>query len=408
MRRRNRWVASVVLIWCLLAGRGAVAAEDHAVRVRYDDALIFEGPHEKIQLNVWAQTDARGFFSGHPNHTQFLIRRARLDLRGTYGEHFAFRFMPNFETGGGANTGSLTDLWVEYRPHAMFQVRVGQFKEPFGLENLLNDLWADFLERSIADNFVRPDRDLGVMFSGHVAKKFTYGVGVFNGSGFNTAENNEGKDIAARLTVSPWAGGEHALLADWTLGSSFTYGRLDTSIDASGPSTQVGTRVLAFVNPTAGTDVNVNGNRYREGADLEWRHGPFDAKAEYVAQQLHNMSGLGLTHNWRLQGGALQFSWVVTGEPASNEHALAPTRHWGAVQVGVRGEWMRSNRDVVTSGLAGGATELWGVTTALHWTLNPHALIGVDYHYTHFDAPVVAAGAKNFEHALIARAQFSF
>lgn len=115
------------------------------------------------------------------------------------------------------------EFWGEWTPAKEFNIRLGQMKTPLSLENQisLTDIEGVFNTRSISaligmgddvqrqqNNKNNTGRDAGVMAYGNLLKTQThdlleYKVGLFQGTGINTTENNNSKDFAANLMLQP-------------------------------------------------------------------------------------------------------------------------------------------------------------------------------------------------------------
>lgn len=118
------------------------------------------------------------------------------------------------------------EFWAEWTPSNEFNVRLGQMKTPLSLENQisLTDIEGVFNTRSISALIGMGDdvqklqngknntgRDAGVMAYGNLFKTQThdlleYKVGIFQGTGINTSENNNSKDFAANIMLQPVKG----------------------------------------------------------------------------------------------------------------------------------------------------------------------------------------------------------
>lgn len=384
-------------------------------RTVYDEGFTMVGEDDSLKIGAWMQNDVRVFFKGNPNRDQFLVRRARLDFRGSLENIFGFRVMGEFEGDNGTNAANLKEGWLEYNQFPAFRIKVGQFKEPFSLENLYGDLWLDFLERPMGTNFIRPEQDLGLMFFGKLfTQHLEYGVGIFNGSGTNVAENNDDKDVAARLAITPFATSTSRWANHLTLAGSVTYGKQSSTLDGTGPTTPGGTRFFTFDNSTAGNDVTVAATRLRYGADLEWIVGPFSLKGEFSRSRLPNVTFGGVARVWNLTGLHGQMTYVLTCEEKSTQKSVSPRHpfnpkegHWGAVELAARGELVRADQGIIDAGFAAGTDDLWSVSGGVNWYLNRHVRWVTNYVYTRFNDAVAGAGAKNTEHALLTRIQFN-
>jgi Phosphate-selective porin O and P len=99
---------------------------------------------------------------------------------------------------------ALQDFYITYlTPYA--EVSVGQFKIPVSWEGYNPSSKILFPERDPLSRLYGDRRDLGVRIT-KTFDKFMYSAGVFNGTGQNLPENNDGKDLALRLEAYPIPG----------------------------------------------------------------------------------------------------------------------------------------------------------------------------------------------------------
>ncbi len=101
-------------------------------------------------------------------------------------------------------TLKLVDFYVDFAPNPYAKVRLGQFKIPFGHEELVSDSMLAIPNRSTASDFFTPKRDRGAMFHGAVPSgTIGYALGAFNGTGLDQGRNADPQlAYAARITVS--------------------------------------------------------------------------------------------------------------------------------------------------------------------------------------------------------------
>jgi len=166
---------------------------------------------------------------------QFFARRARLIFDGELSPKLGFKISTEY-----APTSTILQdayLWADYIPHAT--VTVGQTKQPFSLENYAQGIGdIPTINRALISNMMINEsikdtslsrssilRDLGVMASGAFNTKIaglpfgaTYAVGAFNGPGRGLVDDNNAKDVVARVTVNP-------LLAGLNIGGSWAKGK---------------------------------------------------------------------------------------------------------------------------------------------------------------------------------------
>ena len=112
----------------------------------------------------------------------------------------------------GVRTGpDLRDLYFDITRNPWASVRLGQFKAPFGVQELTSSGDQQFVDRSIASALFAPSRDQGVMLYGtSFGKAFGYEAGLFNGNFRNRSANDNDKLLyAARVHWDP--NGEYKL-----------------------------------------------------------------------------------------------------------------------------------------------------------------------------------------------------
>ncbi len=154
------------------------------------------------------------------DQSTFTVRRARLDLKGDITKKIDYRLQVEF-----ASKVQIVDAFVQYKPFRQLNVKVGQYKIPFSIENTdYTPLKFEFIEYPMAlrklmgfsevvggETLSATGRDMGLTLYGGFGERdgyslVNYDFGVFNGSGINTADNNRSKDIVARLSVKPAEG----------------------------------------------------------------------------------------------------------------------------------------------------------------------------------------------------------
>jgi phosphate-selective porin len=216
----------------------------------------------------------------------FDIRRARLDVKGVISPYWSYRVQ--FDLAG---TPKLIDAYAELKINDFFNFTIGQAKIPFSLENLASSNKLELIDRSQAVEALTArgkdvignhnGRDIGVQLGGTILKLkdrpvVDYRLGVYNGSGINTADNNEKKDIAARLITHPITG-------------------LDISAGLYN-----GSRYIAEVkNGNVVTTPAHNADRDRLGLDLNYDRNNLAIRAEYI----HGKDDATKREGYYVQGG---------------------------------------------------------------------------------------------------------
>src|SRR5574338_1196615 len=185
------------------------------------------GSELKLVLGGFIQINAEGgdafAFNGNFGQTaikdRFRLRRARINLTGDFAEQFDFKMEGDFVSGEGLSNNRLafeaTDIWINWHQFAAAQIKAGQYKAPFGLEQLTPDTILYTIERSLPTGAITPERQIGIELWGQPFASLwptqknllTYYAGVFNGNGRNISvnDNNEFMSVG-RPEVQPFNG----------------------------------------------------------------------------------------------------------------------------------------------------------------------------------------------------------
>src|SRR6266568_6298616 len=101
---------------------------------------------------------------------RFRLRRARINLTGDFAENFDFKVEGDFENSDGISSGrtafSATDIFVNWHQFSEAEIKVGQYKAPFGLEQLTSSTKLFTIERSLPTDALTPQRQIGIQLWG--------------------------------------------------------------------------------------------------------------------------------------------------------------------------------------------------------------------------------------------------
>ena len=101
-----------------------------------------------------------------------LLRRARLTLKGSFAEGFEFTLQPDFGNNSIAGVSGyraqLADMFLAWTKYDAANIQVGQFKTPFGYEQLLADTKVLTTERSLPNDSLTVSRREGQQSSGEL------------------------------------------------------------------------------------------------------------------------------------------------------------------------------------------------------------------------------------------------
>jgi phosphate-selective porin OprO/OprP len=351
------------------------------------------------------QFDFRGYEAGdHPPNT-FLLRRVRLGVEGKIARYFDYRVQADFTD---TKSTLLRDLYIGIRRSDKFQLRFGQFKEPFGQEEMVFYNNVDFAERSMADNLV-PSRSPGMMAFGVLKKGvFEYYVGAFNGKGFLATNNNNTPEGVVRLRLAPWKNDAAFWLKGFAFGGAYAQGRNQGGTSVMG---QTESRSFIFYEPET-----INGKVTRAGGEFTWTFGPAAIRAEYD-QTNQERENLGI-NNTNLpgvvaKGFASQFTYVLTGESKPENAPVVPRREvftndggspgFGAWEVKARYAKLQISDGTAKSNHA------QTITFGTNWYLNRYVKYILDFGIERFNDPLRSPkpGDQNYR-VVLSRIQLIF
>jgi phosphate-selective porin OprO and OprP len=206
---------------------------------------------------------------------RFYLRRARLSASGRFLEDLDFRLEMDL-AGSLSNTSGLraqmTDGYITWTRYPAANVRVGQFKTPFGFEQIYSDPKLTTIERSLVNDRLTLNRQLGAQVGGDLLdKRLGYAVGAFNGNGVdNNFNDNNAFVTVGRLTAVP----VRSNAATWSVGGN-AFSSKDTALALS----DLG---LDSTPTTADKDGLFTGNRRGWGLDSQLQAGPFELWGELL------------------------------------------------------------------------------------------------------------------------------
>jgi hypothetical protein len=282
----------------------------------------------------------------------FLFNRARFGVTGNIPYDITYYATIEFSPMLGGPY--MCDVFVTYTglgPWA--NLTLGQYKPPFGLELSTPCHQLHTINRSlVVSELASPFRDMGFMVWGGTGDKLgkhndvlKWYLAIMNGTGINELDDNAGKDIVARVVVSPWE--------FLKIGGSFKTGK----------------------QKPASPDVEKDDERTRFGADIDFNLANFIVQAEYIYGEDKGSSLEG--------GGCGQEPTVVLGDFIKNGFFaqalyMTPIR----LQPVIKYEYYTPNQFKTESN----AVSTW--TVGFNYFLNDWSRVQVNYLITDNNAPV--------------------
>jgi phosphate-selective porin OprO and OprP len=244
--------AAAVVVVCLCLATISEAQSLGTVKPAGREGTLSIGGLLQVQMDVGDRGDSR--FTN--DNDRFHLRRARINATGKFLEEFDFRIELDL-AGSFSNSAGLraqmTDGYINWNRYLTANVRAGQFKTPFGFEQLYGDPRLITIERSLANDRLTANRQLGVQVGGDLLPgRLSYAVGAFNGNGANNNFNDDDRFyLAGRVSGVPWQGRLFGQLASWGVGTN-AY----SSQDGGVPLSDLGLRDGTFSGKREGTGVD--------------------------------------------------------------------------------------------------------------------------------------------------------
>jgi len=399
------YLNSIACVALLLVFSMAAPASDHETtadskgekktwKIRWSDGFKLDSPDGDFRLKfggmiendwMWASADSEIEAAYGDIYSGNEFRRARLFFSGIVYKTVEFKVQYDFAGG----VAAFKDVYIGIRKLPFGTLRIGQFKEPFSLEELTSSKYLTFLERSLPNVFA-PSRNTGLAALGYnKSGKITWGFGVFTESdNFGDAKaHGDTYNFSARLTYLPWVEGDNL----FHLGVGYHYHGIkegEALRYRQRPEVHLTHR---FVDTQSFTADGANTLGIEAAAVL----GRLSIQAEYM----YDMVSSADYGDPNLQGGYIYGSCFLTpGDHRrykKSEGAFdrtKPQNPWmadggsGAWEVALRYSWL----DLTDAQLFGG--ELMDVTIALNWYLNNVTRMMFNYVYADRDG----IGSANF------------
>lgn len=231
---------------------------------------------DRITLSGYAQMGFDYYQRSEPRD-QFKVARAIVFATARVTRDVTARVMFDFK---GAR---MLEAWANYRVAEGLQVKVGQFKTPFSIENPISPTAAELIfPTSLATGYMvggasaltlpgSTGRDIGLSLHGNLWRgRAEYDLALMNGSGRGQSDENAQKDFVGRVGLRPWR--VLLLSASTMLGT----GHVDVHPTADG-------RYVSDAAPIGGLKGNGNFRRQHYAVGAQLTTDPVNVRSEYMA-----------------------------------------------------------------------------------------------------------------------------
>ena len=396
----------------------AKAAKDPVVNLSPKGLSIRSPASDGIEVKFKALVQGDGRFFLDDGQTAqndgFLLRRVEPTLEGTWGRLVGFRLQAQLA----GDSATLNDAYLDLKFDPRATLRVGKFKQPFGLEQLQSSSGLAAIERGLPTELT-PARDYGVQLQGEFAgSTLNYAVGVFNGTvdGRDAPTSNPDNEFEATARVfwepfrndaNAWSGLGVGIAT--SVGDSFGQGL--PRYRTPGQAQFFGYRAEAAAD----------GLHRRWSPQAYYYNGPLGLLGEYVAseQEVRLVSGADAGRVEHLENESWQVvgSWVLTGEDASYRGVAAPNRPftvgaagWGALELVARYGELDIDDDTfpLFANPTASASKVDAWSIGLNWYLTQNLKLVANYTQAAFDGGAADGADREDEKTVFTRAQISF
>ena len=298
------------------------------------------------------------------------INEARLALNFTYSKDWISQIDVSFY----GNATEMKDIWIGYTGFKDSLIRVGHFKGPYGLENLISSRYISFMERPMVSQAFKPGRNIGFAYS-RWGKHWQGTVNVFNQGAGDVDETGEdmGYGYGARFSVAP-------ILTETSVLHFGISGVVKTPKAASGntfslKASNEGTQDLAKIL-TTGKIKYVDKNQVL-GLEAAATRGPFYVEAEYAKDEVKRFAGYAEPS---FSGWYANVGYFLTDDHHPYESQtgefdrVIPKGKWGAVEVVARYSTLDLND--LAAGVKGGSAKV--TSLGMNWYVNYNSRIMFD------------------------------
>ncbi len=350
------------------------------IRVKSNDNEFSAKIGGRVQIDsAWYDEDG----SETGNGTE--LRRARLYIQGHMFNDWGYKLQYDFT---GSGKGGIKDAFLTYNGFKNFQLKAGNFKDPFMLQEQISSKHTFFTERSLLDAFAS-SRHIGVMASTK-HKHWTASAGFF-GDTVSTATKgkDEGWSTSGRLTYAPINEKTRVI----HLGVAADYretGDVGSIRFKQQPETHV-----SGINIVDTGSIDFADNTLKLGAEFAAVEGPFSVQSEYIWTNVDRNNGAA---DLDFDGWYAQAAYVITGESRKykkgvfggiSPKSVVGRGGIGAWQIAVRYSSIDLNDHEIDGGQADNVTVgiNWFPTSTLRFSGNYVNVLDVDGGSHHGEEP---------------------
>jgi len=315
------------------------------------------------------QVDSAWYFANDPGMGDGTeIRRGRIYIQGKMFYDWGYKLQYDFT---GTGRSGIKDAFLTYNGFKNLELKAGNFKDPFMLQEQTSSKYIVFTERSLVDTF-SAGRHIGAMASTK-HKNWSAAVGFF-GDAVDTASKgeDEGWGIAGRATYAPI--NEKTRVIHLGLAGDYRdLGDRERVRFKQQPETHI-----SGVNIVDTGEIDFANSALKLGTEFAVVEGPFSAQAEYVWTTVERDIGTDLDFD----GWYIQAAYFLTGESRRYKkgkfagvtpNSIVGRNGIGAWQLAARYSMINLNDADINGG------EAENFTVGLNWLPTPTLRFSANY-----------------------------
>lgn len=324
-----------------------------SVRVSANPFAIDFGEKVRLVLNGYGQSVYQLSSTPQEKRNDFQVQRAILIGNAMVGKRL--RAMVMVDAAATRADRHLHEYYLEYTFDEALKLRVGQYKQPFMLENIyiptilgaVNMTEGTKYMAGIAGDAMQGNmvgRDQGIMVSGNAFKQkdghhlLSYSLGLFNGCGLNQRDNNRSKDLVGMVQVFP--------TRNWQLTSSFILGR-GHAVAASPYGDIAEGENYRRSRWSIGTEWKPKPLQLRSELTLGW-NGSVRSRAFYAEAWIHTLPQLDIVLNYdHLNRNTNEHGPLMTAQtPVASNNYTFGLQYWIWRRCRIASQYVLSHHDV--------------------------------------------------------------
>jgi phosphate-selective porin OprO/OprP len=258
--------------------------QDNEIGIRLNlDSSRFNGIHRTPRVNEYVLDNE--------------VRRARLSIKAPINQNWSTKLQLAINVDD--DTYEAKDLYLRYDGGAFPNLKIGQSKEPFGLENITSSANLAFTERSLSPFSLGRSKGMNIADS---KRNFSWSFGVYKVDK-NSKVKADGKNAyTGRITFSP-----HTIDKKYNhLGFAYSKRNLDGA-DYEIKSKAGVNRAFNFLDTKNISTDTIE----KSGIELAWGRGALSFQGEYQHLQINAME---ITKNASYQAFYTQLSYFLTDD----------------------------------------------------------------------------------------------